>query len=273
MAALPWMILAMLQWWREGSRRNAVRLARLGAALALLAPIAIVELTRALAGSAKAMQVLPVLVLFAGVAVLFRRGRLQTDGAGGPRRAMPWTIALALLIAVAIGRYDSVADDRRAYGKLGPEALAAQSWARTHTEPDALFMVDPSFIYGWRDYAQRASFGTYREWGMFGFIYGGNAAAYDEGLRRFALFGIDPVAIAEDYERRGLPLRKAGRKIQSKIEKSFNNQSLNALFHIAKRERVDYLLLYSDRFAGDRGDAKPVYRNTAIEIYAVPPAG
>lgn len=272
MAVLPWVVLAVLQWLRERQRRYAVAMIRLCVTLLLLTPIFIAEPTRILTGSAKMMHYLPVLGLLSSISILPRLRRLWSGAYDRQRPAAPWAIVLSLLVAIAIGRYETFAADQRAYGRMAPATLAAQSWARQHTAPDALFMVDPSFVYGWRDYAQRASFGTYREWGMFGFIYGGNAATYQEGLRRFALFGIDPVAIADDYEQRGLPLRQAARHIKSQVDRSYNNQSLNALFYIAKRERVDYLLIYSDRFGGDRGDAEPVYRNAAIEIYAVPPA-
>lgn len=273
MAVLPWALLALLQWHRDGDRRDTHRMMRLCASLVLLAPIAIVEPTRTFTGSAKMLHYLPILALFGMVFFLSWQSKTRAHPGSEQRSTMSWVVPLCLLMSVAIGRYDTFAADQRAYGRLAPSALAAQRWARQHTAHDALFMVDPSYIYGWRDYAQRASFGTYREWGMFGFIYGGKGVTYEEGLRRLALFGIDPVALAHDHERQGLPLRKAGRQLQSMIEKSFNEKPLKKLFHIARRERVDYLLIYSDRFIGDRENAKPVYQNTAIEIYAVPPAG
>jgi hypothetical protein len=273
MAVLPWALLALLQWRQDGDWRDGRRIINLCAALLLLTPIVIVEPSRALTGSAKMLQYLPGLAIFTFIFVLSWQSKARAPAGAERPLIASWTIAICLLLTVAIGRYETYAADQRAFGRMGPSALAAQSWARQHTAPDALFMTDPSFIYGWRDYAKRATFGTYREWGMFGFIYGGIASTYEEGLRRFALFDVDPVAVADDHERRGLPLREAGRHIQSLINLSFNNKPLLELFNIAKRERVDYLVIYSDRFVGDRENAKPVYQNTGIEIYAVPPNG
>lgn len=69
---------------------------------------------------------------------------------------------------------------------------AAQLWAKDHTPGQAVFLVDPTIYYGWRDFSQRSSFGNIREWLMLGWFYASNTAVYQEGLQRFHEFGIDP---------------------------------------------------------------------------------
>ncbi|MBM4032102.1 MAG: hypothetical protein FJ291_09990 [Planctomycetes bacterium] len=72
----------------------------------------------------------------------------------------------------------------------------AQLWARDHTPPDALFMVDPVLFrteagYGWRDYSRRPSFGSVREWLYLSWHYTSDYALCKEGLRRVAEFEVD----------------------------------------------------------------------------------
>jgi len=65
-----------------------------------------------------------------------------------------------------------------------------QEWARDSTPPGSVFMMDPVQPYAWRQYSQRPSFGTLREWLYSGWIYNTRPETLDEGLRRAGLLGI-----------------------------------------------------------------------------------
>jgi hypothetical protein len=74
--------------------------------------------------------------------------------------------------------------------RLGQDYLAVQTWARTATEPGSIFMPDPGHSYGWREGSQRPSFGAVREWLQNSFMYNSRKVIFDEGLKRFAEFGL-----------------------------------------------------------------------------------
>lgn len=69
--------------------------------------------------------------------------------------------------------------------------LNTQLWAKDHTSPQSLFMVDPTIYYGWRDFSQRSSFGNLREWMHVSWLYSSDRNVYEEGKRRFDLLGLD----------------------------------------------------------------------------------
>ena len=52
-------------------------------------------------------------------------------------------------------------------------------------------MPDPVHAYGWREVSQRPSFGSVREWLYGCFVYNTRQDVFDEGMRRFAAFGLD----------------------------------------------------------------------------------
>jgi hypothetical protein len=66
----------------------------------------------------------------------------------------------------------------------------AQQWARDNTAPTALFMVDPSVGYGWREFSHRSSFGTLHEWLHTSWLYEARTDTYEQGLRRFGEFDV-----------------------------------------------------------------------------------
>lgn len=69
--------------------------------------------------------------------------------------------------------------------------LDVQRWAKKFSAKDALFMIDPSHSYGWRDFSQRSSFGSIREWGYVTICYNSNYKNYLEGVKRMREFGIN----------------------------------------------------------------------------------
>lgn len=69
--------------------------------------------------------------------------------------------------------------------------LDIQLWARDNTSNNALFMQDPTHSYAWRDFSQRSSFGTFRDWGYCGIAYDSNQRLYLDGKKRMFEFGVN----------------------------------------------------------------------------------
>lgn len=100
--------------------------------------------------------------------------------------------ALAIAMAVGVIAWAPQVDPLRDPSNLkqAEAYLEVQQWARANTPPDALFMVDPTFNYGWREMSERPSFGTMREWLYTGWIYDTKATVFNEGLRRARWLGL-----------------------------------------------------------------------------------
>ena len=74
-----------------------------------------------------------------------------------------------------------------------------QIWARDNTDTTALFITDPCIAYGWRDFSQRSSWGTFQEFYKNGWLYTGSLINFEEGLARGKRIGIDSrKMLAED---------------------------------------------------------------------------
>jgi hypothetical protein len=111
-----------------------------------------------------------------------------------PVRAIAWTIVVLCSLAGAVSFMTSQKNSQEAVQRVAA-FKDVQLWARDHTQPTALFMVDPNIEYGWRDFSLRSSFGTPREWLYTWTATNNNFRAYEEGRRRFAEFGLR----VEDY--------------------------------------------------------------------------
>jgi hypothetical protein len=116
-------------------------------------------------------------------------------------QARRWFPAAAL-VAFAAGAATWTLNARLTEGQRAElrDLQAAQLWARAHTPPGTLFLVDPVLRYpvtgyGWREYALRGSWGSLREWLLTGWNYTSDYATCREGLRRLNEFGIE----IEDY--------------------------------------------------------------------------
>jgi hypothetical protein len=66
-----------------------------------------------------------------------------------------------------------------------------QLWAKSNTPSDSLFFVDPTIHYGWRDFSERSSFGSLREWLHVSWLYNSDGTIFKEGMKRFELFAIN----------------------------------------------------------------------------------
>ncbi|MDP3163924.1 MAG: hypothetical protein Q8N06_00540 [Hydrogenophaga sp.] len=125
---------------------------------------------------------------------------------------------------------------------MGEAYLSAQLWAKENTASTALFLVDPTIYYGWRDFSQRSSFGNMREWLHTSWLYDSKRDNYDEGLRRAAEFGYSP----PDYLNESPPL-KGFDKIDAVVGARFYSSDADWFRALAKKYSLDYIVMKKER--------------------------
>lgn len=125
--------------------------------------------------------------------------------------------------------------DSRAFGKA---YLNAQLWAKKNTHPSALFMVDPTLYYGWRDFSERSSFGNLREWIHTSWLYDSSKKNFDEGMRRVSEFGI----LATDYLH-DTPAPKGAARMEEDIRTRYYTYNIEWFEKLSKKYGIDYLVM------------------------------
>lgn len=121
--------------------------------------------------------------------------------------------------------------------------LDVQLWAKENTPPGTLFMIEPSRAYGWRDYSRRPSFGVLREWIHTSWLYRANEKAFNEGMRRARLLGIEP----DKYLKRSLNSGKRSvgpeyRKLRRAARERYNAMDRKELAKLAEKEGIDFFV-------------------------------
>lgn len=179
----------------------------------LFAAVVLVEERARLQRVERALLVAAIIVVVALVAVFYRTGAMPAVfvnanlGFATLREplflialvlaALAWLLRLPVVLALAFAggafAWTPQADLLRDPGELqrAQAFLEVQQWASANTPPDALFMIDPAYAYGWREISERPSFGTLREWLYSGWIYDTKAPVFDEGLKRAKWLGLD----------------------------------------------------------------------------------
>lgn len=150
---------------------------------------------------------------------------------------------------------------------LGEAYLNAQLWAKQNTPPTALFLVDPTIYYGWRDFSQRSSFGNMREWLHTSWLYDPKKVNYDEGLRRAAEFGYSPPV----YLKESPPL-KGFDKIDAVVGEHFYSYDADRFREMAKKYSLDYIVMKKDRVK-NRVLLPVAYENEFFVIHEFPMNG
>lgn len=146
---------------------------------------------------------------------------------------------------------------------LGSDYLDVQLWARTYTEPGSIFMVEPTMSYGWRQYSQRPSFGTMREWLYAGWIYKSDLALLTEGLRRVGLLGVSQ----EDLQKYAwtMPRNKAYAELTTSVRSTYNNFDRKALTQLSSENNIAYFV-FKRSFRADMSDLNVVYQNESFAV-------
>ena len=145
--------------------------------------------------------------------------------------------------------------------KINISNYELQLWAKNNTKKDELFMLYPTYYYGgWRDISQRASFGTLREWLHNTWIYESNFKAYEEGVRRFSLLGLE----LEKYIL--LEPRDAKQKIMIDSAQAYYNANNEWFKKIKKEENIDYFIFEKQFMKNNKYELHCPYENTHFAI-------
>ncbi|MBM4035858.1 MAG: hypothetical protein FJ291_29315 [Planctomycetes bacterium] len=143
-------------------------------------------------------------------------------------------LAAAVLGAAAFTETMRTPEEDRASDR---DFKAAQEWARANTPRDALFFVDPTLYYGWRDYSRRSSFGNLREWLYLAWAYNSDHALCREGMRRVGEFGFK----VEDYFGREPPF-EGFRALSRELRRRVYIASDAARLALARRYGISYFV-------------------------------
>ena len=147
---------------------------------------------------------------------------------------------------------------------------AVQLWARENTPEDALFLLDPvirypGLGYGWRDYAQRSSFGMLREWLLTGWNYTSDYATCRTALERLGEFGIT----IDDYLGQDPPMAGYD-ELRADLHRRYYTASDTWRRDVARRYSIDYFV--SKKLGTAATSSLPVvFENELFVIHAVRP--
>lgn len=180
------------------------------------------------------MRVWTLTLVAAGVLYLFRflspSRQRQID------TSTPLLVVVVVGLLFGYGQWQAVPGDQER--RLGKGYLETQRWAKEHTAPAALFLVDPTIYYGWRDFSERSSFGNAREWLHTSWLYDSKVEQYREGMRRFGEFGLH----LEDYLNEK-PSIDGFNKLDRDLKKRFYELEPDRLAEIGLHYGVDYFVM------------------------------
>jgi len=146
---------------------------------------------------------------------------------------------------------------------------AAQEWARANTPKDALFFVDPTLYYGWRDYSRRPSFGNLREWLYLAWAYNSDYAVCQEGMRRFGEFGF---GVQQCFGHR--PPFEGFRALSRELRRRVYTAPDDARLALARRYGIAYFVFRKRTDCGRPATHLPVaYENGHFLILRAEPQG
>lgn len=174
----------------------------------------------------------------------------------------PSIVLLVLTVLYScIWQLDQLPSD--SYKKLGKDYLDAQLWANKNTHANALFMVDPTIYYGWRDFSSRSSFGNLREWLHTSWLYDSRVESYKEGMRRFNQLGLDIKDIPSSS-----PGLLGFKKLNKDVMKLFYDMKPQRFLEIADQNGINYLVLKKSMIHQSY-PFKLEYENNSFKIYNI----
>lgn len=123
----------------------------------------------------------------------------------------------------------------------------AQLWANQNTPPNTLFLVDPTIYYGWREFSERCSFGNLREW-TYAWHYAMNYAAFQEGVKRLAAFGIR----LDDYLAGAPSVEDEFAQCDTALHGAFYGAGAQWFLTMSQEHRIDYFVMQKPYLKADR---------------------
>lgn len=124
--------------------------------------------------------------------------------------------------------------------------LNAQLFVKEKTKVDALFMLDPSLPYGWRDYSLRSSFGNLHEWLHTSWLYSSNFENYQEGLKRFNEFNVD----LDRYLHKKSTIYDFFELLEE-VQNKFYDFDDNWRLNMAQKYKIDYFVLKKEKMESE----------------------
>lgn len=152
------------------------------------------------------------------------------------------------------------------YISKGNDFYAVQMWANANTPSDALFMVDPCQIYGWRDFSERASIGTPREWFMTGWIYMTDGRTLNRGKEISQALGLDMNKYIAPATEKPITDSQTICKI---AQESYYDPSRQVYARMSKNFGVDYFVLEKPKSDAVTAPLKtqPLFSNNHYSVY------
>lgn len=202
-----------------------------------------------------AVPSLVLFVVFAAVGELFT---LRTKGLLRARSLLA-LVTIAMLAAGTDFALTKITNEPK-NGTFDADYFEAQLWARDNTESDALFMVDPCRWYGWRDFSERSSIGTVREWYMTAWIYTDRGDLLERGEE-----------IANSLGFNMQPFRNAPGKITTlcrAARAAYYHPSMDGLKRLVSEENVDFFV-FEKAFADNllfEVEGELVFENAHIAV-------
>ena len=123
--------------------------------------------------------------------------------------------------------------------------LNVQKWAKVNTRFDSLFMIDPSNVKAWQEFAERSSFGTFRQWLHTSIIVNSKSEILAEGLQRSREFNINVEKVApalawkNEKKRHGIYYQKLNRDVR----KCYYTMSADKLKSLCNKYRINYIVM------------------------------
>ena len=148
----------------------------------------------------------------------------------------------------------------------GKGYLAAQLWANSNTKNTALFMTDPCILYGWRDFSNRSSWGTYQEFLKTSWLYASHYPNFQEGLRRAKVLGIDAEKMLKETPNK---LLQNASNACSIARKTYYSADITWLKQVSMDYGVDYFIFLKQHTLIDLLYS-PVYENEILFILEAP---
>lgn len=200
------------------------------------------------------------------VAAVRRYAPARLKSALCDRRVLIGLVSLAILGVSGCWAARKARDMMTTRNAIARDYLAVQYWAHDHTKPDALFMVDPCINYGWRDFSERSSLGTPREWYMTGWLYNSDLNTYETGQKIGATLGLD---ISQFLSKRGEKIKADPRILCSAAQDLVYAPNGPGLGKLVRTFGVDYFVLQRDKVGALQATAQavPVFENATYSVF------
>ncbi len=168
---------------------------------------------------------------------------------------------LIIVSAACVARIEAKCAMLADHKDMATDYLETQRWAHRNTTTDSVFMIDPAMSYGWRDFSQRSSFGSLREWLHTGWLYDSRKAVYERGMERFSEFGIS----LEPYLQ-VRPSIDGYHRLSDDLSRAFYQKDRAWFDDMSRRYALDYLVLQKKFVTRNYGLTK-VFENASFVVY------